>query len=39
VPVQTDIIVDTITGFAGSGGAHNNVQPTVVLNYVIVAEK
>lgn len=39
VPVQTDIIVDTITGFAGSGGAHNNVQPTVVLNYVIVARE
>ena len=37
VPVQTDIIIDTITGFTGGGGAHNNVQPTVVLNYAIVA--
>ena len=39
VPVQTDIIVDTLTGYSGGGGAHNNVQPTVVLNYVIVARE
>ncbi len=25
----------TVTGSAGSDGAHNNVQPTIILNYVI----
>jgi microcystin-dependent protein len=25
------------TGYAGSGLSHNNVQPTMVLNYIIYA--
>lgn len=29
--------VDSSTGSAGGGGAHNNVQPTMVLNYIIKA--
>ena len=27
----------TVTGSAGSGSSHNNVQPTMVLNYIIYA--
>lgn len=27
----------TTTGYAGSGSSHNNVQPTMVLNYIIYA--
>jgi microcystin-dependent protein len=27
--------VDTITGSTGGGDSHNNVQPTIVLNYII----
>ncbi|WP_407122351.1 phage tail protein [Bradyrhizobium sp. STM 3561] len=38
---QTSTIVANVTGISiqstGGGGAHNNVQPTIVLNYIIKA--
>ena len=29
--------ISTFTGYTGGGGAHNNVQPTMVMNYIIKA--
>lgn len=38
-PTNTD---DSVTGItvnsSGGGGAHNNVQPTIIQNYIVVAE-
>jgi len=39
VPVQTDVIINTLTGFTGGGQSHPNIQPTIVLDYCIVAEE
>jgi len=35
VSVSGNVFTSTSTGSAGSDGAHNNVQPTIILNYII----
>lgn len=37
VPVQTDVLFNTVTGDTGDGQSHNNIQPTLVLDYCIIA--
>ena len=35
LPVTGTVTTDTTTGFAGGGGAHNNMQPSTVVNFII----
>jgi microcystin-dependent protein len=35
IPVTGTVTTDTTTGPAGGGGAHNNLQPYIVVNYII----
>ena len=35
LPVTGTVTTDTITGSTGGGGAHNNLQPYIVVNYII----
>jgi microcystin-dependent protein len=37
IPAVTITSSASITGSAGGGGAHNNMQPSVVVNFIIVA--
>lgn len=37
LPVQTDVIFNTVTGSTGDGQPHNNIQPSIVLDYCIIA--
>lgn len=37
LPVQTDVIFNTVTGFEGGDQGHNNLQPFLVLRYYIIA--
>lgn len=37
LPVQTDVLFNTVTGNTGGGQAHPNIQPTIVLDYCIIA--
>lgn len=39
LPVQTDVIFNTVTGFEGGDLGHANIQPSLVLNYYIIAEE
>lgn len=34
-PASSAVVSASVTGSAGSGGAHNNMQPSLVLNYII----
>ena len=35
LPVTGTVTTDTTTGSTGGGGAHNNLQPYIVVNYII----
>jgi microcystin-dependent protein len=35
IPVTGTVTTDTTTGSTGGGGAHNNLQPYIVVNYII----
>jgi len=37
LPVSSPNPIDSTTGSTGNGAAHNNIQPTIVLDYCIVA--
>ena len=35
IPVTGTVTTDTTTGSTGGGGAHNNMQPSTVVNFII----